>query len=187
MIEYSYYWSRDRNLFTLNFLSLLTKTNHKFSSKYIIVLLDVCEIHVNKWSFIIFSCWHEELDEFFRSYEENHGAKLDFLIMNSVLWDTNRWGPFYVENYKEKFGKLIALVKETLSENGQFIWLTNQPGSKFLNSKAMEIPGLVFQKITTRYNVIEANFFAAHRIAEAGYSVIDLHYYFLLQTFRRNR
>ena len=107
--------------------------------------------------------------------------------MNSVLWDTNRWGPFYVENYKKKFGKLIALVKETLSENGQFIWLTNQPGSKFLNSKAMEIPGLVFQKITTRYNVIEANFFAAHRIAEAGYSVIDLHYYFLLQTFRRNR
>merc|ERR1712223_448332 len=131
--------------------------------------------------------WHEELEEFFRGYEEDHGAKLDIIIMNSVLWDTNRWGPFYVKNYKENFEKLITTLKETLSDNGHFIWLTNQPGSKYLNSKAMEIPGLQFQKITTRYNVIEANFFAAHKVAEAGYSVIDLHYYFLLQTFRRNR
>ena len=39
----------------------------------------------------------------------------------------------------------------------------------------------------SRYNVVEANFFTAHKVAEAGFDVIDLHYYFLLQTFRRNR
>jgi hypothetical protein len=51
----------------------------------------------------------------------------------------------------------------------------------------METPGLEFQKKTTRYNVVEANFFTAHKVSEAGFDVIDLHYYSLLQTFRRNR
>ena len=74
-----------------------------------------------------------------------------------------------------------------MADSGQFIWLTAQPGSKQLDSKAMETPGLEFQKRTTRYNVVEANFFTAHKVAEAGFDVIDLHYYFLLQTFRRNR
>ena len=36
-------------------------------------------------------------------------------------------------------------------DSGQFIWLTAQPGSKQLDSKAMETPGLEFQKRTTRY------------------------------------
>ena len=50
----------------------------------------------------------------------------------------------------------------------------------------MNVPGLEFQKITSRFNVIHANFYAAHKMAEAGFNVIDLHYYSLLQTFRRN-
>merc|ERR1719483_1034372 len=48
-------------------------------------------------------------------------------------------------------------------------------------------PGLEFQTLTTRFNVVHANFCAAHTVSEAGFNVIDLHYYSLFQTFRRNR
>ena len=50
----------------------------------------------------------------------------------------------------------------------------------------MNTPGLEFQNFTTRFNLVHANFYAAHKVAEAGYDVIDLHYYSLFQTFRRN-
>merc|ERR1719273_2303046 len=107
--------------------------------------------------------------------------------MNSLLWDVNRWGPNGIDEYKKNLTKLLATVKNILSEDGLFIWLTAQPGSAELNSAAMETRGLEFQKTTTRFNVIQANFYTAHEVANAGYEVIDLHYYFLLQTFRRNR
>ena len=127
------------------------------------------------------------LEEFLRTYETIQEAKLDLIIMNSLLWDVNRWGPDGISEYKKNLPTLLKTIKEVMAENGQFIWLTAQPGSKQLDSKAMETPGLEFQKKTTRYNVVEANFFTAHKVAEAGFDVIDLHYYFLLQTFRRNR
>ena len=43
----------------------------------------------------------------------------------------------------------------------------------------MMTPGLEFQKLTTRFNVVHANFCAAHTVSEAGFNVIDLHYYSL--------
>ena len=131
--------------------------------------------------------WTSELDKWLETYEDTQEAKLDLIIMNSLLWDVNRWGPFGILEYKKNLPKLIQRVKSVLAEDGQFIWLTAQPGSKQLDSKAMETPGLEFQKKTTRYNVVEANFWTAHEVAKAGFAVIDLHYYFLLQTFRRNR
>ena len=131
--------------------------------------------------------WSQDSEEWFRNYESVEGAQLDVIIMNSILWDVNRWGPNYATEFKENLDKLLKTVSEILSPDGMFIWLTAQPGSKDLNSKAMEIPGLEFQKRTTRYNVIEANFYAAHKVAEAGFDVIDMHYYYLLQTFRRNK
>lgn len=147
--------------------------------------------HENKDIMISFNfvtrVWSEDLEKWLRDYENDKGAKLDVIVMNSVLWDVNRWGPFGIEGYKSNVKKLLATVSEILSKNGIFVWLTAQPGSKDLNSKAMEIPGLEFQKRSTRYNVIEANFYAAHTVAAAGFDVIDLHYYFLLQQFRRNK
>ena len=131
--------------------------------------------------------WSDDLDTWLEKYEDTHESKLDLIIMNSLLWDVNRWGPFGIDEYKSNLPKLLKRVKGVLAEGGQFIWLTAQPGSKQLDSKAMETPGLEFQKKTTRYNVVEANFWTAHKVARAGFAVIDLHYYFLLQTFRRNR
>ena len=130
--------------------------------------------------------WSPALDKWLRGREEAQQCKLDLIIMNSVLWDVNRWGPNGIDDFKKNLAKLLTCVKSVLAEDGIFIWMTAQPGSPELHSKAMETPGLEFQKKTTRYNIIEANFYAAHKVAEAGFDVIDLHYYFLLQTFRRN-
>jgi hypothetical protein len=43
-----------------------------------------------------------------------------------------------------------------LPEKSHFIWLTALPAGKELNSKAMQVPGLEFQCLTSRYNVIES-------------------------------
>ena len=131
--------------------------------------------------------WTPEIDKWLCKQEETHEQKLDLIIMNSLLWDVNRWGPNYVSDYKKNLAKLLARVKTILADDGMFIWLTAQPGSPELNSQAMETSGLEFQKTTTRFNVIQANFYTAHEVSEAGFDVIDLHYYFMLQTFRRNR
>jgi len=131
--------------------------------------------------------WTPEIDKWLHKQEDIQDQKLDLIIMNSLLWDVNRWGPNGIDEYKKNLTKLLATVKNILSEDGLFIWLTAQPGSAELNSAAMETRGLEFQKTTTRFNVIQANFYTAHEVANAGYEVIDLHYYFLLQTFRRNR
>lgn len=132
--------------------------------------------------------WTASLDAWLESYEEKNGQRLDLILMNSCLWDVNRWGPFGIKEYKENLPKLLTTVKSILSEeDGMFIWLTAQPGSRELNSKGMNVPGLEFQNKTTRYNVVEANFYTAHKVSEAGFDVVDLHFYCLLQTFRRNR
>jgi hypothetical protein len=57
-------------------------------------------------------------------------------------------------------------VKEVLPEKSHFIWLTALPAGKELNSKAMQVPGLEFQCLTSRYNVIESNFYMAHKMAD---------------------
>jgi len=131
--------------------------------------------------------WTPEIDKWLCKQEDVQDQKLDLIIMNSLLWDVNRWGPNGIDEYKKNLAKLLARVKTVLAPDGMFIWLTAQPGSPELNSQAMETSGLEFQKTTTRFNVIQANFYTAHEVANAGFEVIDLHYYFLLQTFRRNR
>ena len=35
--------------------------------------------------------WHEKMDEWLRTYKQNHQGKgLDLIIINSCLWDVNR-------------------------------------------------------------------------------------------------
>ena len=61
--------------------------------------------------------------------ENDIERKLDLVIMNSVLWDVNRWGPNFVTDYKKNLVKLLDCVKSVLAEDGMFIWLTAQPGT----------------------------------------------------------
>lgn len=81
--------------------------------------------------------WSQDLDDWLHDYEKHQEAKLDLVIMNSVLWDVNKWGPFGVKEYQDNLPKLLSKVKSVLSDTGHFIWLTAQPGSRELNSRGM--------------------------------------------------
>lgn len=35
--------------------------------------------------------WSNDLENFLRTYEDRHEAKFDLILMNSLLWDVNRW------------------------------------------------------------------------------------------------
>ena len=144
------------------------------------------DIHV--YFVFITRVWSKYLEKWLDDFEpENNGAKIDVLMMSSCLWDFNRWGPFGIQKYKENLNQLVNKVKEALQEGSHFVWHTGLPVGKELNSKAMRVPGLEFQCLTSRYNIIESNFFTSHKMAENGFHVIDLHYYSLMQSYRRNR
>ena len=73
--------------------------------------------------------WTQELEKWLRKREDAQQQKLDLIIMNSVLWDINKWGPNFHEDYKKNLKKLLECVKSVLADDGMFIWLTAQPGN----------------------------------------------------------
>jgi len=130
----------------------------------------------------------DELKEFLLSYEEKYKAPIGTIIMNSTLWDINRFGPFCNMEYKKNINQLLEIVPQVLpKDDGSFFWLTCPIIAEETQSRGMNVPGLEFQCFYTRYNVVEANRVAAEEVIRAGYGVIDIHYLLLLQQFRRKR
>ena len=75
-----------------------------------------------------------------------------------------RWGPTGVADFKANLDKLLTTVKSSHSPTVKLIWINGQPVGKSLESRAMNVPGLEFQKETTRYHVVETNFYASHKV-----------------------
>ena len=67
-------------------------------------------------------------------------------------------------DFKANLDKLLATVKDSHGPKVKLIWINGQPVGKNLESRAMNVPGLEFQKETTRYHVVEANFYASHKV-----------------------
>ena len=129
--------------------------------------------------------FHEGLQDFIENFREKNGKYLDLVIFNSCLWDVNRWGPFGIENFKENITNLLHCAKRNVTDHGgKFLWITNQPPGK-LNSRAMRVPPLDFQSVTTKYNVAELNAYAAEKVGEFDMNVVDTHFGFLLLTSNR--
>ena len=151
--------------------------------------------------------WSPELGSFLTNYEKKNRTKIDLLIMNSCLWDVNRWGPDGPRMFKENLNSLLELLPTILPDMSMFLWLTTPPGmeihetklsinkpsptvSSVINSRGMNLPGLEFQRITTRYHVIESSLYTGRvggcrktllsimspgkLVSSAGYSVVDL-------------
>jgi len=131
--------------------------------------------------------WSKELSDWLNNYEDVFGSQIDFLLVNSCLWDINRWGPTGPEDFKANLSTMVSDVPGILAPGGHCVWLTSPPGSKEIDSKGMNVPGLDFQCLTTRYNVVEANWLAGKVAASGGISVLDLHYHLQTQTARRNK
>jgi len=136
----------------------------------------------------ITKAYSEDVKDFLLTYEETYGKPIDTIIMNSCLWDVNRNGPFAYFEYKKCVEKLLELVPKIIHKgNGSFFWLTNPSVAKQTQSRGMYVPGLEFQCVSARFDVVEANYVAATEVLKAGYGVIDLQYLLQFQQFRRRR
>ncbi|XP_063220941.1 PC-esterase domain-containing protein 1A-like isoform X1 [Bacillus rossius redtenbacheri] len=104
--------------------------------------------------------------------------------MNSCLWDLSRWGPNGVCAYKDNLLKLMKFLNQNLPQETLFIWTTALPISQNCYGGFL-IKQVEFLKHTLRFEVMEANMYARDVVANHGYDVLDLHYYFTMQIFRR--
>ena len=50
------------------------------------------------------------------------------LLVNSGLWDVNRWGPDGPNQFRKNCQQLLNLVSQVLPAESRFLWLTTPPG-----------------------------------------------------------
>ena len=78
--------------------------------------------------------WTKELSDWLLNLD----TKIDVLLINSCLWDINRWGPMGPKEFKKNMQELLNLVPRVLSEKGEFMWLTTPPGRHSSDSTKLQ-------------------------------------------------
>lgn len=129
--------------------------------------------------------WSSPLLNFLVEYEEKNNSPLDFIFINSALWDVTRWGPNSPKDYQQNISHLLHHLSQ-VCPTAQVIYLTSPPVSLEINSKGMAVPGLESNMLTACHQVLHANKVAAVMFTEAGHSVLDFYYYLQFQSSRRD-
>ena len=132
----------------------------------------------------ISTVFSDEMKKWIKKFKKSR--MIDIIIMNSCLWDINRWGPTGKELYEGRLEELISFLK-TEVPTVQFYWMTTLPISSQTTSRGMGVQGLEFQNYSTRFSVVEANHLSAKLMKKAGFNVIDINFALQAQTKRRNR
>ncbi len=130
-------------------------------------------------------CHDEALERDLRNHPQRYGSFPDVILLNSALWDINRWGPRGIQGFKENLHKLMALFNQILPERTQVIWMTTPPIATDIRAGVL-IQQLEFTQKSMRFNIMEANQYAATATAAYGYDVLDMHYHFINQIHRRS-
>ena len=125
-------------------------------------------------------CYSDWLKSYLEKYPTMYGSFPDVILINSALWDINRWGPRGPEEYKPNLTLLLELFCDILPEHTQVIFMTTPPISVEIRGGLM-IEQLNFLKHSMRFNVMEANQVGATLFASFGYDSLDMHYHFLTQ------
>jgi len=110
---------------------------------------------------------------------------IDFLLINSALWDINRSGPWAHLDFHKHLDDFIANVLLSVP-NELCFWLTTPPIAEETNSKGMTIDGLDQQNFLSRYNVLNLDKIASLKFRDRGFQVIDLYYSLQSQIAQRN-
>eukprot|EP00095_Tigriopus_kingsejongensis_P009287 maker-scaffold175_size286436-snap-gene-1.51 protein:Tk09287 transcript:maker-scaffold175_size286436-snap-gene-1.51-mRNA-1 annotation:"FAM113A" len=130
-------------------------------------------------------CFSDRMAEMIRDYPTTFGAYPDMVIINSALWDINRWGPLGIEEYRKNIQRLFDLLEHCLPSRSQVVWMTTPPISVDIRGGFL-IEGLEFQQKSMRFNIMAANDYAGTMAASSGFDVIDMHYHFTHQIHRRS-
>jgi hypothetical protein len=69
-------------------------------------------------------CYSPMLEKFIRSYPKQFGSFPDLILINSALWDVNRWGPNGIELFRDNIDRLFRLFDEILPQDTQVGELT---------------------------------------------------------------
>ncbi|ESO04575.1 hypothetical protein HELRODRAFT_78799, partial [Helobdella robusta] len=134
----------------------------------------------------------------FNSYVETVLADLhfhekpDILILNSCLWDINRYGPNgmkeYVSNLNRLFASLDLILNEKYDKTREnkilnnnkplIIWLTTFPISSQPRGGLFTEETLSRSRKTLRLDVMQANYKSQQLALKYNINVIDMHYHF---------
>ncbi|KAM4051353.1 PC-esterase domain-containing protein 1A-like isoform 2-T4 [Anomaloglossus baeobatrachus] len=97
----------------------------------------------------------------------------DVLMINSCVWDVNRYGDQHLEGYKTNLHHLFLRLKEVLNPQCLILWTTTMPVGYKDNEVALRrTPHNV------RMDMVEGNFFSATLADFHKVDVVDMHYHF---------
>lgn len=132
----------------------------------------------------ITSCYSDYIEDLMEKYPRKYGSYPDLILINSALWDINRWGGKGIEMFRDNMIRLMDLFKSVLPLYTQVIWMTTPPISTDIRG-GFQLKHLDFQRHSMRFNVMESNVYASNVVASAGYDVLDMHYACHKNVYRR--
>ncbi|KAM3937530.1 uncharacterized protein RB166_006849 isoform 1-T1 [Leptodactylus fuscus] len=125
--------------------------------------------HLVRFYFLtrVYSTYLESILSDFQS-----GPQPDVLIVNSCVWDVNRYNDHHLEAYKNNLDSLFLRLKEVLSPECLIIWSMTMP----VGYRDYEMPEGIVHNL--KREVIEGNFFSATLANFHKLDVLDMHFHF---------
>ncbi|XP_077136137.1 PC-esterase domain-containing protein 1A-like [Ranitomeya variabilis] len=126
--------------------------------------------HLVRFYFLtrVYSAYLESILSDFQS-----GPQPDVLIVNSCVWDLNRYNDKHLEGYKTNLDHLFLRLKEVLSPQCLIIWTMTMPVGYRENDGCFQNPPHNLRK-----DIVEANLCSAILADFHHLDVLDMHYHF---------
>ena len=111
------------------------------------------------------------------------GRNIDILLLNSGLWDINRWGPLAHKQYEASMEQLVR----GLPPECAVFWLTTTPVAADTSSRGMILADKDFQGDLLRFQVAEMNHLSVLQFKKSRVNVIDLFHSLQSRAKSRNK
>ncbi|NP_001085180.2 PC-esterase domain containing 1A L homeolog [Xenopus laevis] len=123
--------------------------------------------------------YSDYMESILSDFKADH--KPDVLIINSCIWDVNRYNDIQLREYRSNLETLFSRLREVLNPECLIIWNMTMP----VGFRDTEMPEYV--KHNLRWDVIDGNFYSATFANLYNIDVIDMHYHFRLELPNRCR